>query len=103
SLPHGLREDFRSAVFELVAVHAGDHRVADAELLDRERGAARLVKIELRGTSRLHGAEAARAGADVAEDHERRRLAAPALGDVGAHRVLADGMKLPLPRHAKGR
>src|SRR6185436_17807360 len=38
----------------------------------------------------LHVAEAAAAGADVAEDHEGRRPALPALTDVRAVRLLAD-------------
>ena len=44
-----------------------------------------------------HGAEAAAAGADVAQDHERRRaVLAPALVDVGAVRLLAHRMQIQL-------
>ena len=42
----------------------------------------------------LHVAEAAAAGADVAEDHEGRRAALPALADVGAVGLLADGVQV---------
>ena len=40
-----------------------------------------------------HGAEAARPGADVAEDHEGRRPGRPALADVRAVGALADGVQ----------
>src|SRR5947207_13298537 len=38
-------------------------------------------------------AVAARARAGAAEDHERRRAVMPALADVGAVRLLADGVE----------
>ena len=36
-------------------------------------------------------------GAHVAEDHERRCAVLPALADVGAMRLLADGMQVERP------
>ena len=47
-----------------------------------------------------HGAVGARARADVAEDHERRGAVVPALADVGAVRVFADGVELQLAHDA---
>ena len=62
---------------------------------DRLGYAPRLVGVDARG--RLaggHRAEAAAAGADVAEDHEGRgAVLAPALVDVGAPRLFADGVE----------
>src|SRR6201999_4197755 len=61
------------------------HLVGDAERLER------VVPARLAG---LHVAEAAAAGADVAEDHESRRAALPALADVRAVGLLADGVEV---------
>ena len=58
--------------------------------VDRFRDARRLRGVELRRPSVRHGAIRARTGADVAEDHERRRAVMPAFADVGAAGVLAD-------------
>ena len=88
-----LGEDRRTAVLQLVPVDARDDGVLDPELPDGERGPPGFVKIELRGPPGFDGAEAARARADVAQDHERRGLPAPALRDVGTPRVLADRMQ----------
>jgi len=44
------------------------------------------------GLALRHGAKAAATRADVAQDHERGRLAGEALVNVGATRGLADGM-----------
>src|SRR5688572_24576953 len=45
-------------------------------------------------------AEGAAARADVAEDHERRRALAEALGDVRARSFLADGVQFLLAQDA---
>ena len=47
-----------------------------------------------------HRAVGAGARADVAEDHEGRRAVVPALADVGAARVLADGVELQVAHDA---
>src|SRR5205085_1368818 len=44
----------------------------------------------------LHVAKAAAPGADVAEDHEGRGAALPAFADIGAVRLLADGVQVVL-------
>ncbi len=41
----------------------------------------------------LDRAEPARPGADVTQDHERRRPPGPAFGSIGATRALADGLQ----------
>ena len=82
-------EDVRAAVGQVVARDAGDDDVLEAHLLDRLGDAARLVLVVPRRPAGLDGAEAAGPGADVAEDHDRRRALLPALPDVWAVRLLA--------------
>ncbi len=45
----------------------------------------------------LHRAEAAAARADVAQDHERRGAAVPAIADVGTSRALAHRVQVQIP------
>ena len=68
--------------------------MAQAHLLDLRRDPQRLERVVPGRNARLHVAEAAAAGADVAEDHERRGAALPALADVGALGLLADGVEV---------
>jgi hypothetical protein len=46
--------------------------------------------------TRLHRAKTAASRADVAEDHDRRRLARPAFAEIGALRALAHGVEFVL-------
>lgn len=89
-----------AAVDEVVTVDAGEDDVAQApagESLGRVLG---LMGIQgWRRAARLDAAEAAAAGAGVAHEHNGGRGgalvgAAPALGDVGAAGLLADGVQL---------
>jgi hypothetical protein len=80
-----------AAVGQIVAVHGREHHVAQPHEPDRFGGLCRLVGIEPAfRVSRVHGAEAAGAGADRAHEHDRGRAVRPALGQVGAVRLLAD-------------
>ena len=88
----------RAEVGQVVAVDAGDHRVAQPHPLDRLGDAQRLERIVEGRLAGLDVAEAAAAGAGVAEDHERRRAALPAVADVRAGGLLADGVQ-PLGVH----
>ena len=81
-------------VGEIVAVDGGDHRVLQAHPLDLVCDAQRLERVVPGRLAGLDVAEAAAAGADVAEDHEGRRAALPALADVRAVRLLADGVQV---------
>ena len=99
---HGVGEDRRAAVGEVVAVDRGQHEVLPAELGDGFGDALGLEPIDfaLRAAG-LDVAEAAAARARVAEDHDRRGAGAPALADVRAHRLLADRVqveRLDVPR-----
>ena len=55
--------------------------------------APRLVLVQRQRLARLHVAELARPGADVAHQQEGRDAAAPAFAQVGAERLLADGVQ----------
>ena len=70
--------------------------MAQAHARDRARHARRLERVVPGRLAGLDVAEAAAAGARVAEDHERRGAALPALADVGAGRLLADGVQVLL-------
>ena len=90
---HG-REVAGTAVLDVVAVDRGDDDVLEAHLRRRLGEAQRLERIGC--VLRLAGVDvaiAAGARARVAEDLERRRALAPALGDVRAARFLADGVQ----------
>ena len=81
-------------VGQVVAVDRGDDGVAQAHLLDLGRDPHRLQRVVPGRLAGLHVAEAAAAGADVAEDHEGRGAALPALADVRAVRLLADRVEV---------
>src|SRR2546430_8986660 len=68
--------------------------MAQAHLLHPTGNGQRLERIVESRLARLHVAEAAAARAGVAEDHEGGGAAVPALADVRAGRLLADGVEL---------
>ena len=86
-------KDARAAIGELVAVNAGNDRVAQMQPDDGLRHPRRLFRVQPRGAAGLHSAEPAGASADVPQDHKGRRTALPAIPDVGAPGALADGMQ----------
>ena len=79
----------RAAVGDVVAIDRGDDDVLQAERADGVGDARRLVEVERRRPPVRHGAIAARARADVAENHEGGGAVVPALADVRAARLLA--------------
>ena len=80
-----------AAVGDVVAVDRGDDDVLELHLRRGLREPQRLERVGRRlGLAGVDVAVAAGARAGVAEDLERRRAAAPALGDVRAARLLAD-------------
>ena len=99
---HDRREVRRAAVVEVVAVDRRDDDMPEAHRRDRLAHAARLVGIERSRQPRAHVAERAGARAGVAHDHQRRVLLGPALADVRAARLLADGVQPPLAHDAPG-
>ncbi len=99
-LADGVGEDVRAAVGQLVAVHAGEHGVAQAHLPHRFRHPQRLLFVQRLGAPGLDVAEAAGAGAGVAHQQEGGRAAAPALAQVGAERLFAHGVQRLAPHQA---
>ncbi len=84
----------------VIAIHAGNDGMLQAQCGHGLSHAARLVKVNGRGAAFGDGAESATAGAQVAQHHESRGLVAPALADVGALRALADRMQAEGPSQA---
>ncbi len=78
----------------VVAVDAGDDGVGEAKLGDGVGDPAGLVEVDGLGAAFGDGAEAAAAGAEVAEHHEGGGFLVPALADVGALGALADGVEI---------
>ena len=90
---HG-REVAGTSVVDVVAIDRGDDDVLEAHLRSSLREAQRLERIgRVLGLAGVDVAVAAGARARVAEDLERRGALAPALGDVRAARLLADGVQ----------
>ncbi len=96
----GGREVFRAAVGQVVPVHGGDDHVAEAERRDRTADPDRLVVVERPRVPGRDVAERARAGAGVAHDHHGGVTLRPALADVRAGSLLADGDKALLAHQA---
>ena len=85
-----------AAVRQVVARDGGDHDVPQAQALTGFGEAFGLVDRDRLGVSALDGAEAAGPGAHVAQDHECRRPAGPALRAIGAPRTFADSFEAEL-------
>ena len=81
----------RAAVGQVVAVDRGDHHVLQPHLRHRLADARRFGGIERPGLAGGDVAEGAGPGADLAHDHHGRVRLLPALADVGAAGLLADG------------
>ena len=88
---HG--ENRRAAVAALVTVDAGNDGVLQVHRADGLGDAFRLQPVQGGGHAVFYVAEAAGAGADVAEHQEGGRARSPALAQVGAHGLLADGVQ----------
>ena len=84
-----------AAVEEVVAVDHGEDHVLQLHLGDGAGHVLRLAHVD--GAARIaggDGAEAAAAGADVPQEHDRGGALAPALAHVGATRLLADRVQV---------
>jgi hypothetical protein len=88
--PDGRGPDAGAAVGEFIARHAGDDAVTEIHRGHGLGDAGGLAEVELGRAPGRDGAEGARAGADVAQDHQGRGPARPAFAEVGALRALAD-------------
>lgn len=81
------------AVGLVIAIDAGDDGEAEAHAGDGFGDAVGFVVIDGERGALLDGAEAAAAGAEVAEDHEGGGAAVPAVADVGTGGAFADGVQ----------
>ena len=87
-------EGLGSAEVVVIAIDAGNDGVGEAELGNGIGDAAGLFVVDGLGLAFGDRAEAAAAGAEVAEHHEGSGLVVPALTDVGAVGGLADGVEV---------
>lgn len=78
-------------VGEVVAGNGGDDDVPQGEALDGFGKALRLVGGDGVGPGCVNGTEVAPAGAAIAEDHEGGVAMRPALAQIGAAGLFADG------------
>ena len=91
----GSRDVRRAPVEEVVAIDHREDDVLKPQLGDGPRHVLGLAPVDRAArVARGHGAEAAAAGADVAEEHQRGGPLGPALADVGAARLLADRVEV---------
>src|SRR6185437_13523556 len=86
---HAGREMLRAAVAQVVAIHRGDHDVAQAHVADGVREAQRLQRIGRFRPAVRDVAERTAARADFAQDHEGRGALGETLVDVRARGFLA--------------
>ena len=89
-----------AAVAEVVAIHAGDDDMRQAEFGD---GAGEVLRLRRVGRVRASVgdiAERTAAGAEVAENHKGRRSLSETLADVGAGRFFANGMQVVFAEEA---
>ena len=83
-----------AAVLEVVAVHAGDHHIAQAQGRNGLGQVGGFGLIEWVWAAVAHVTERAAPGALVTHDHEGGRAIAEALTNVGAGGLLTDGVQL---------
>ena len=88
------REMGGAAVGKIVPVHRSDHDVGQAHPFHCLGQVGRLFGVHAAGRAGHHGAEAAAPRAHIPQDHESGRPLAPALIDVGAGGLLADGVQV---------
>ena len=86
-------EVLRAAIGQVVAGDRRDDDVPKPQSLAGLGEPLRLVDGDDVGPASLDRAEAARSGADVAQNHERRRSPGPALGAIRAAGALADRLE----------
>ena len=86
-----LCDERHPTVGEIVAGHHRQHGVVEPHTVDRFGDPRRLTGVRLERLAGVDQAEAARSRAALPQHHERRCAVGPALGEVRAAGVLADG------------
>ena len=94
---NGLGVEPRSLVGEVVPGNAGHRRIAQSHPGDRLRDAPRLIAVELCRATGVDLTEVAPPGALVTADEEGGLPVLPALEDVRASGLLADGVQALVP------
>src|SRR5690554_7838964 len=85
----------RAPVEEIVPIDHRDDDIAEAHPLERDRRRLMLRRVDIAARiACTDRAEAAAASTRLTEHHDRRRPRAPALKDIGALRLGADGVKI---------
>ena len=92
-LANGLGEDSSTTQIVVIAIHAGDDRMFQAQSGNRFGHAARLVPLDGSRPAFGHGAKTAPPGADVSQEHKGGGAMVPALADIGTLRRLTNGMQ----------
>ena len=85
-----------AAIAEVISVDAGYYRVLKVELAQHLRYSSRLFSVDGQGASGLYVAEAARTGANIAQDHDSQSAPRPALANVRTARAGADRVEIKL-------
>ncbi len=91
--PYGGGEDGCPPVGQLVTVYRSYDGVPQAHLLRGVGDTVGFVQVQFRWLAGQDGAEAAGSGTDVTQNHERGGPVVPALTDVRAAGLLADGVE----------
>ncbi len=92
----------RPAVGQIVAGDGGDHHVSQAQAGGGFGDTIGFVELEGFGLPFRHGAKAAGARADVAQDHERGGFLRPAFQAVGALGAFADSFQMQIVDQLRG-
>ena len=98
-LPDALYEMAGAAVAQVIAIHAGDDHVFQAQLGDGAGQIQGLILVQRVGAAVAHVAERATACALVAHDHEGGRAVAEAFADVRARGFFAHRVELALAQN----
>jgi hypothetical protein len=82
-----------STVTKIITGYGRDHDVSQAQPVGSLRQPNRFIRFQGSRPAALHRAKPARAGADIAEDHEGRRFLRITLHAVGAFGVFANRLQ----------
>ena len=91
--PNASGEYRRTAVGFVIPIDGSNHAVIEIHLRDSLGHTEWLKRIKRPRPSRRNGAEAASPRAGVAQDHERGFTGVPALADIWAPGLFANGMQ----------
>src|SRR6185437_13749122 len=89
NLANGFGKNSGAAQVVVIAIHAGDHSMLQAECGDSFSHATAFIPVDGARLALGHGTKAAAPGADISQQHESCSTVIPALADVGALSRLA--------------